>query len=479
MLRRGSVQSSEGFETRTTADASSEWRVGRWCVAILGLIAAYSLLWPVWRAVYPMEIASNEGWNAYHQDAALHGILYPPADALVVNNYPPLSFYLIGWLARWLGEALYVGRAISLLSVFGLAVAVGLAVRRLGGGTIAAVVAGVWFLATMAGPFNRFVAMNDPQLLGQFVMAVALLWFLARDAKGRSAVPPILLMVVAGFIKHNIIAIPVTTLLWLALRDGRRAIVPVAVGALAAAAGLLLCIAVYGDAFLANLFTDRLYALKRVIASTGRLQWVLPALVIWAIWAWQARHTMAARFTALFVAIGLVSYFAQWAGESVLDNAQFDLLIAFAIGIGLAFEHAGAVAWPGSPTVAAARIGIVAVLAIRLLATGRIEPALILFDPAYRAEFTANAQVVASETARIAAIEGDVWCRVKVICRRAGKPFVVDEFKINQMRFLGKLDQETLDKMLAQRGIRFDFIDLRTESRVLERNVFDRFRPPG
>ena len=57
--------------------------------------------------------------------------------------------------------------------------------------------------------------MDDPQLVGHVLMMGALAWFLAREARGRSAVPPVLAMAVAGFYKHNIVAVPVTALLWL------------------------------------------------------------------------------------------------------------------------------------------------------------------------------------------------------------------------------------------------------------------------
>ena len=35
----------------------------------------------------------------------------------------------------------------------------------------------------------------------------------------------------------------------------------------------------------------------------------------------------------------------QWSGEDILDNAQFDLVIATAIGLGLAFDRAGETAF--------------------------------------------------------------------------------------------------------------------------------------
>ena len=71
-------------------------KTGVFHIALIASIAAYFLIFPVYRGVFFLEIAPNESWNAYHQDAALGaGPLYPAADTLVINNYPPLSFYLI------------------------------------------------------------------------------------------------------------------------------------------------------------------------------------------------------------------------------------------------------------------------------------------------------------------------------------------------------------------------------------------------
>jgi hypothetical protein len=439
-------------------------------IALLALLALYFLVWPVWRAQFPIEIAQNEGWNAYHADAAVGGgALYPSPDTLIVNNYPPLSFYVLGLLGRVFGDPLYVGRVLSLLATLGLGALIAKVVLQLGGGRAAAAIAGLWFVATMARSYNRFVGMNDPQLAGQFVMVAALAWFLARDRQEKSAEPAILLMVLAGFWKHNIIAIPATVVVWLLLRDGRRAVRPVAVGIAAALFGLAVCMVVYGDVFLANLLTPRPSRLMRAIGGIGRSQWILPALAVWAIWAWGERKTFAARFTGLHIGIAFAVYLVQWTGEDILDNAQFDLVIATAIGLGVAFARAGTTAFARRFGVDAARAVVVLILVVRLLATARIEPFLIITDSAYRAEFYAHAQAARAEAARVAAIPGPVACDYKVICRMAGKPFVYDDFRAEMIVATGAshgLDERGL---MRQHGLTYFQNDPRSGIESLHR----------
>src|SRR4051794_20526223 len=194
-------------------------------VWLIALLAALFLVWPVWRAFFPMEVWGNEGWNAYHAAQAMRGAaqLYPPPDGLVANNYPPLSYYLMGWLGRLFGDPLYVGRALSILSTLAIGAATTAVVRQFGGSRAAGLIAAFWFVATMARFFEFYVGMNEPQLLNLAVMSAGFAWFFKRHGQGRSIEPAVLVMVLAGFIKHNFITLPLVALVWLALDNWRLA----------------------------------------------------------------------------------------------------------------------------------------------------------------------------------------------------------------------------------------------------------------
>lgn len=442
-------------------------------ITLLVLFAAYFTAWPVWRIGFPIEIAQNEGWNAYFADAAMGAApLYPPTDGLIINNYPPLSFYAVGGFAKLIGgDALYVGRALSLIAIFVIAALIAKVVRQFGGGHAGAAVGGVWFIAVMMRSFTRFAGMNDPQLVAQAMMMAALVWFLAREARGKSAVPPILAMAAMGFYKHNIVGIPTTALLWLALRDWRHAVVPAVVGVSAAVLGLVICVAIYGDVFIANLLAPRQYNWLRSLKGLGRLQWIAPALVFWAIWIAAEPKRPAARFSFLFVAVTFVVFIVQWSGEAILDNAQFDLVIATAMGLGLAYDRAAETGFGRRHGETAARAVIVLVVAVRLAATLRYESALVLFNPDYRAQYFLNAAAARADAARIAQIPGPVACDFKVICRLAGKAFAFDDFYAEMLVATGASHGLDVRGLIRAHRITYVENDPRGDIAVLFRSI--------
>jgi hypothetical protein len=449
------------------AEPASPIAVGAACA--LALLAVLFLIWPVWRAALPLEIwpnGPNEGWNAYQIDAAFTARLYPQPDGLSGNNYPPLSFYLIGALGALFGDALHIGRALSLIATIVVGLCAAGVVLRFNATRMAAVLAGLWFVATMARFFDSYVGMNEPQLLAHAIMNVGLVWFLARMDAGRPVEPAVLLMVLAGFVKHNIIGVPLVALLWLARDNWRLALRAALIGGAVAAAGLAILAHAYPN-FVADMLQPRAYYLQRSLDTIGRTQFVLPALVVWAIWAWTERATRAVRFTTLLIATSLATYFIQKSSSGVDENAQFELVFASAIGVGLAFDRLSRNPWPRGWPSKRVQLVIVVVLLVRLLASTRFEFAYVVASPEYRALGAEHAKIARAEAARVAAVPAPVVCSNVVVCRMAGKPYVFDHYKVSQMIETRNYSQEQIADKARAAGIVFETVDPRAKATSL------------
>jgi hypothetical protein len=517
--------------------------------AAMALLAALYFAWLIYRATLPMELGFNEPWNACHVDRVRAGepLYADPGSSLVANNYPPLSFYFISAISSVTCDAVYVGRWVSILATLAIAGAVVSLVRQFGGSRFAAAVAAVWYLATMCRFFHTYVGMNDPHLPALAIMAWALVWFVRSKEKGRAVEPAVLLMVVAGFFKHNLFAIPVTAIAWLALSDStsvpllrrnsadrnaspdaayskqwhtrnwRQAARAAAVGLGAVAAGLAICGLAYGRNFFQQLLMPREYSFSQALAGLGRLQWIAPAIVIFLIWAWDRSRQGTGgvanpqflipnpslpevNFPLLFIAVAFVFYFLQELGSGVYDNAQFDLIVATAVGLGLAFGRLDVVPIVRRIGLDRGRAVVLAILIVRLLISSNMTPFLFAFSPSFREDLRERVAVTNAEVRRVAAMPGPVVCficekrycktdigtreekmwaalaypnggappsgtlytPVMTVARRAGKPFAMDGFCVDQRVKLGLLSMEELKRRLAATGIRFVQVDART-----------------
>jgi hypothetical protein len=446
--------------------------VSPFVITLMSLLAALAALfstWPVWRAFLPLEILRSEGFNAYHADTALSApaTLYPPPDGLIANNYPPLYYFLTGGLAQVFGDAVYVGRAISLLATLLLGVVAASIVRQFGGCTTATILAAAWYIATVSRFYDEYVGTNDPQLLAHMIMAVGLLWFFSRYKEGRSVEPAVLVMVIAGFFKHNIGAIPVAALIWLALDDSFKALRAALFGALVTSAGLATCSWLWNPYFIGDMLLPRIYDVDRALSFLRSANRWLPALALWALWAWQERHSKAARFTIIHVSASFALFLLQRSAQGVGANGQLDLVFAIAIGIGLTFDRLK-VAWmEWEPT--RVRAVVLALLLAGLIASPRMEFAYVLLSPDYRATAANNAAIARAEAARLAAISHPIWSWNLVICRMAGKAFVYDYFKASQMVATGTYSWEEIEAMLHAQSISFESVDRRTRADYLLR----------
>ncbi len=424
-------------------------------VALLSSAAAWFLAWPIWRAQFLIEIWPTEAWNAYFQDAAAGGLpLYPAADGLVGNNYPPLSFYAIGLLGKGLGiDNLFVGRAVSLVALLAIAIEIFLSVRVLVGGRAGAAIGALWYVAIMARNQTTYVGADDPQLAGEAIMGAGLVWFLLRCRAGQSPVPALLLMVVAGFWKHNIIMIPVSAITWLFVSRSHYAVRGTVISAAACVIGIGACVVVFGTDFRANLLANRQYALSNLIGNIGRLQWPALALLISAGWAVDNWTSNAAKITALLIGFGLSACILQWFGHGVAGNAEFDLFLALGIGLGVTFTRIETTWFAKRIGARRSRDAMIAALLIRLIVTDRQETAFLILSSDFRSSIYVNQRNVLNEAAQVAAMPGDVACANKVVCRLGGKPFAADEFKLEELVLTGQGTEADVAAMLDARRI--------------------------
>lgn len=420
-------------------------------IAGMALLGALYWLWPVWRAMFPLEIDIDEPWNAYRADAVFGpDPLYPPPAGLIANNYPPLSFVTIAGLARVTGlDALLVGRILSMLAVLVIAAAVAACVRSLGGSRGGAALGAIWFASLLPRAFDAYVGKNDPHLLALAIMAVALAWCLRRARAGRDPLPALLLMVLAGFYKHSLIAIPTTALLSLAATHRQWFWRGALVSAAAAIAGLLACVAVFGSDFLGQLLFPRVHSLGRSLRALERLNAVAPALVILGIWIWHDRRSDAARFSMLFFGTAFASFLVLKTGEGLGENALLELTFACAIGLGLAFDRLPALGAVPAWIRGRARTAIPLILCVGLLALPNAEIYQLLVSAEYRDEFRRNSEVAHAEAARVAAIAPPVVCSVQTVCRQAGMAQVTDPFFVQQKMATRRMSEADLAARLG------------------------------
>src|SRR5580704_8172768 len=153
---------------------------------VLVVLALIYLAWPLYRAFLPLQIDFNEGWNTYHNDVLSAGGGLYSFDDLTTANYPPLSFYVVRWLALLTGvDALYVGRTLSLAATLATTLAIWVCARRLGASRLAAAIGAFWWLASMSRFYTRYAGMDDPHLVALAMMAWALV--LVLDGNSRQA----------------------------------------------------------------------------------------------------------------------------------------------------------------------------------------------------------------------------------------------------------------------------------------------------
>ncbi|HEY2446103.1 MAG TPA: hypothetical protein VGI20_10225 [Rhizomicrobium sp.] len=398
-------------------------------VAVAGLACLAGFARATALASLHVPLDPNEGWNAFHTAAAMagHG-LYPAPESFMINNYPPLSFYAVGELGKWLGDDIIAGRAISLASFVSVCASIGWAVRQMGGMRLAALFSALFFAGVLLLA-SDYVGMNDPQLLGHAIQLAALI-VLLRDRKSRLVIFASAALFVAGwFVKHNLFALPLAALVWLALYDRRNALKFAASMIALLTFGLLAFRVSFGINLLAQLDSARTYFLR--LLYDNLTSWLAVGSIPLAALAGlsiRRRSDPNVVLVALYAALSVISgaYFLGGAGIDV--NAMFDADIALALAAGLALG--ALLRGPGPLTHLTGRalaVGCMAPLAVMALANSDAHDAGYWFHP-----MQDEAALASRDIAFLRAHPGPAMCESLAFCYWAAKPAEVDVFNLDQ-----------------------------------------------
>jgi hypothetical protein len=342
--------------------------------------------------------------------------LYPPPGSLMVNNYPPLSFYLVRAVTVLTGDAIVAGRAIAFASFLLVCAGIAAAVRRMGGNRRGAAFAALFLAATLLIA-SGYVGMDDPQMLGHAIQVAALLFAL----RGRVTLAA-LLFAASLFVKHNLLALPAAAIV--CLPDRRAALRFVFTGLIAGVLGLVAFRWMYGVNLWTQLASPRLSSFANVKTALTYLWWApLPLIAAFGL------RTPWRRFCFGYAAIALLLGLAFSSGDGVDVNVFFDLASASALVLGLT-------SWTW--LAAASALPLAAMLALTFGDNN------FSYSPAFAAQASRDIAFLKSRP-------GPALCDQLSLCLWALKPASVDVFNVGEAFLTGARDPAPLIALIEAR----------------------------
>lgn len=389
----------------------------------------------------PVPFDPNEGWNAYFAHAAMTtGSPYPPPQGLMFNNYPPLSFYLVGALGVLGGDAIIAGRVVALASLLAVASGIAAAARLMGCSRLEAAFAALFFAAGLMLT-SDYAGMDDPQLLGHAIAMGGLVLALREPRTPRLMVAAAALFTLAFFVKHNLIVLPAALGLWLLLANRRLGITFVASGLIFFLVGLGLFREAFGFGLIGQIASARSYALADLWAGLlSWLPWATVPLGGAGVLLTLHRHDRDVLFCAIYGAVAVAAGVFFLGGAGVDANALFDAEIALALAAGVLMNR---LSGRLHQTVAAALYAVPLAIGVWSVDDDWRDGDFWLHPMAQERAAAAH------EIALIRGAHGPVLCEMLSLCYWAGKPAEVDVFNTEQAYLAGARSDTALARAVA------------------------------
>lgn len=446
---------------RSRRAASALWLI----LGALALTTMALLVDPVLRLPYWFQITYNEGWNVYYAAAVAGGHSpYANASGLIPLNYPPLSFLLIGGLARWVtGDPLVTGRVLSLVGLLVTGASLGVALRRGGWSVYGAVFASLLCLGLFAARAKDYVGMDDPQLLAQLFTTGGFLMYVFGRSVGVRYLASTLLVVLGLLIKDSLFAVPLAMLLDALLTSRRRAVLILAGflvwGGLAALAiGML-----WGPAVFHELTVGRVYSLARL--RQYNVPWLVLPAVLAAAAVWPLRRAPEVRATLVYVVVAAIGGTLLLGGQGVSTNLLFEVFIGASLLAGMGLDGLrGGLAWRKPPLLQRWAPVLLAGSLFLLLT-----PALLRGGIGGFPTYASRQELFSEEAAFLGGQPGTALCEDLLLCYSAGKAFEYDPFLASQLMQTSQVQRARVLNLVAAAHFRVIELDTPAERGSQER----------
>jgi hypothetical protein len=410
-----------------------------WAVTfvVLSMLCLFFAWGPLSRIGVHYSIGYNEGSASYFSRQAVTGPpVYAAPPRYVFTDYPPLSYHLVGNLARWTGgDYTATGRWVSVLAYFLIGLFAGMIVRELAW----------WIWLPAFDPFR--LGYNDPHLTGIAIGMAGLYCFVHGSESTRWLVASAVIFSLSLFTKHSLLAFPAAVAIQLFLTSKKRLGIWMGTAVSVCLVLLGLTLVFDGRYFLPHLMFPRTFSLSYLADSMSIYAPLMGvAFVAASIWTW--RHPPSGRDRFLVWAfvlahvIGAGICLGSGAGINHLFDAMLSVILITGVILPLLPRLAERTQFP--------RTTLAILLLVPFLDAAREIPGRMHYDKAMELRRPPAESEFAATVEFLKAQPGPALCENLLLCYEAGKPKVFDAFNVGELVKTGNVPESTLFQMLER-----------------------------
>ena len=432
-------------------------------VILFLIIISYITIALFYRASFKIPIMYNEGWNAgLIKNFMLNGKLYYAPYDLVVNNYPPLSFFIVRSFMLFTHDAVFSGRFVSAISFM----ISGFMMYKIShhelSKRLAAILSALLFIGYTDINYDLYIASDDPQMISIAFSLIGLYMATLGNKKLFFDIFSEIIFAVSIYTKHNNIALPLSVGIWKLIYNRKEFLIFSISGIISSLILMILFTTLLGENFLIGLFSPRHYSFSRALnlmLTYSSSMTLIIALSILPI----ALFRITKFYSLVFIFI-ILSFFIgtfELGGDGTGVNAYFELLIASSLGCAVFVSHL----FDDGCKFHNLRALVILYMILGVLITPGMNKQKSVFNfKSWNRQINDKENVTKKIIEVIQKSNGLAICETNIYCYWAGKSFYIDRFNFEQKILLGILKNNIL--LYGLRDAAYPVIQLDNESDV-------------